>query len=69
LSRAASQSWIFGGEPIFVVDTHRDSERFIVRADEKLTAFVELESEIVLPDGFRQDLCEIYGVTVFCAHT
>jgi hypothetical protein len=23
----------------------------------------------VLPDGFRQDSCEIYGVTVFCAPT
>jgi hypothetical protein len=24
---------------------------------------------IVLPDGFRQDLCEIYSMTVFCAPT
>ena len=32
---------------IFVVDAHRDSEkRIVVRADEKLTAFVELESAI-----------------------
>jgi len=23
----------------------------------------------VLSDGFRQDSCEIDGVTVFCAHT
>jgi len=30
---------------IFVADAHRDdNQRFIVRADEKLTAFVELES-------------------------
>jgi len=30
---------------IFVADAHRDDGlRFIVRADEKLTAFVELES-------------------------
>ncbi|SRR6266498_882358 len=36
-----------GGRTIFVADAHRDdSQRFIVRADEKLTAFVELESEI-----------------------
>ena len=30
---------------IFVADAHRgDGKRFVVRADEKLTAFVELES-------------------------
>jgi hypothetical protein len=33
----------------FVVDTIRDDgKRFVVRADEKLTAFVELESVIRL---------------------
>jgi len=32
---------------IWIVDAHRDNgERFVVRADEKLTAFVELESAI-----------------------
>jgi len=32
---------------IFVADTHRsDGKRFVVRADELLTAFVELESAI-----------------------
>jgi hypothetical protein len=32
---------------IFVADAHRDDgKRFVVRADEKLTAFVELESAI-----------------------
>jgi len=34
------------GRTIFVVDAHRDGQRFIVRADEKLTVFVELESAI-----------------------
>jgi len=35
------------GRTIFVADAHRgDGKRFIVRADEKLTAFVELESMI-----------------------
>jgi hypothetical protein len=35
------------GRTIFVADAHRDDgKRFIVRADEKLTAFLELESEI-----------------------
>ena len=33
------------GRTIFVADAHHDDgQRFIVRADEKLTAFVELES-------------------------
>ena len=35
------------GRDIFVVDAHRDNgERFVVHADEKLTAFLELESVI-----------------------
>jgi hypothetical protein len=31
---------------IWIVDAHRDGKRFIVHADEKLTAFLELESTI-----------------------
>jgi hypothetical protein len=32
------------GRTIWIVDAHRDSgKRFVARADEKLTAFVELE--------------------------
>jgi hypothetical protein len=35
------------GESIFVADAHRwDGERCVVRTDEKLTAFVELESAV-----------------------
>lgn len=35
------------GRTIFIVDAHRDDgNRFVVRADEKLTAFLELESTI-----------------------
>jgi hypothetical protein len=35
------------GRTIFVADAHRDDEKpFVVRADEKLTAFRELESAI-----------------------
>jgi hypothetical protein len=35
------------GRTIFVADAHRDDgKRFIVRADDKLTAFLELESAI-----------------------
>jgi hypothetical protein len=33
------------GRTIFIADAYRnDGKRFVVRADEKLTAFVELES-------------------------
>jgi hypothetical protein len=31
------------GRTIWIVDAHRDGKRFIVTADEKLTAFLELE--------------------------
>ena len=35
------------GRTFWIADAHRDDgKRFIVRADEKLTAFVELESAI-----------------------
>ena len=34
------------GRAIFVVDAHRNGQRFVVRADEKLTAFMELESAV-----------------------
>ena len=31
---------------IWIVDAHRDGKRFVVRAEEVLTAFLELEREI-----------------------
>ena len=34
------------GRTIWIVDAHGYGKRFVVRADEKLTAFVELESAI-----------------------
>jgi len=35
------------GRTIFISDAHRDDgKRFVVRADEKLTAFLELEAGI-----------------------
>jgi len=43
---AASRPWIAKGRTIWIVDAHRDGKRFIVRADELLTAFVELERAI-----------------------
>ena len=34
------------GRTIWIVDAHDDGKRFIVRADEMLTAFVELQRAI-----------------------
>ena len=34
------------GRTIWIVDAQRDGKRFIVRADEKLTAFVQLQRAI-----------------------
>jgi hypothetical protein len=34
------------GRTIWIVDAHRNGKRFIVRAGEKLTAFLELESQL-----------------------
>jgi hypothetical protein len=49
------------GRTIFITDAHRrDGQRFIVRADEKLTAFVELEAAIfsaLNDEGRGQDSC------------
>jgi hypothetical protein len=45
-----SLGWVsavdFEGRTIWIVDAHGYRNRFIVRADEKLTAFVELERAI-----------------------
>jgi hypothetical protein len=44
---AVSRRFILTGERSGLADAHRDSgKRFIIRADEKLTAFVELERAI-----------------------
>ena len=34
------------GRTIWIVDAHRDGKRLIVRTDEKLTAFLEMEAAI-----------------------
>jgi hypothetical protein len=54
--RLSKAGWSWGcvstinssGKTIFVADAHRDDgKRFIVRADEILTAFVELERQVL----------------------
>jgi len=45
-----SWGWVsavdYNGRTIRIVDTHRDGKRFVVRADEKLTAFLEVEFSV-----------------------
>jgi hypothetical protein len=42
------------GRTIWIADAHRgDGKRFVVRADEKLTAFLELESVTPACGGFH----------------
>jgi hypothetical protein len=42
------------GRTIWIVDAHRgDGKRFVVRADELLTVFVELELAIRAPEGSK----------------
>jgi hypothetical protein len=42
------------GRTIWIVDAHRDDgKRFVVRADEMLTAFLELESAIRRRNGIK----------------
>jgi hypothetical protein len=36
------------GRTIWIADAHGDGNRFIVRADEKLTAFLELERAVCI---------------------
>jgi hypothetical protein len=54
--RLSAAGWSWGwvstinsnGQTIFVVDAHRDDgKRFVVHAEEKLTAFLELESKLI----------------------
>jgi hypothetical protein len=46
------------GRTIWIADAHRDDgKRFVVRADEKLTAFLEWESAIRAPDEFSLTSC------------
>jgi hypothetical protein len=41
----------FEGQPIWIADAHRDEgKRFVVRADEKLTTFMELELDLACCD-------------------
>jgi hypothetical protein len=43
-----SQRLILKGRTIWIADAHRDDgKRFVMQADEKLSAFVELERQVL----------------------
>jgi hypothetical protein len=51
------------GRAIFVADAHRgDGKHFVVRADEKLTAFVELKRQVLTVtfylESIHDDSCQ-----------
>ena len=55
------QSHDSNGGTIWIADAHRDDgKRFVVRADEKLTAFVELESAIRLAANWLDNLTRFF---------
>jgi hypothetical protein len=50
--RGSSLGWVSAidsnGRTIWIADADRHRKRFVVRADEKLTAFLELESQLAV---------------------
>jgi hypothetical protein len=57
------------GRTIWIADAHRDGKRYVVRADEKLTAFLELEAVISAAQAaFRNTATKFrvrsFGVTI-----
>jgi hypothetical protein len=66
LSKAGwSLGWVSAldlqGRTIWIVDAHGYGKRFVVRADEKLSAFVELERQVLTVsfylESIRADSC------------
>ena len=50
------------GRTIWIADAHRDDgKRFVVRADEKLTAFLELESAVRAGGDYARQAGEIFS--------
>jgi hypothetical protein len=44
---------------IWIADAHRNGKRFVVRADEKLTAFLELQLAIRVSDTIHVDIADL----------
>jgi hypothetical protein len=48
------------GRTIWIVDAHRgDGKRFIVRADEKLSAFVELQRQVLTVTFYLESIHDL----------
>jgi hypothetical protein len=62
LSKAGwSLGWVSAvdskGRTIWIADAHRDNgKRFVVRAEEKLSAFVELERQVLTVTFYRESI-------------
>ena len=55
------------GRTIWIADAHRDDgKRFVVRTDEKLTAFLELESAIRAVSSQNPNESSLLGPAVRC---
>jgi len=53
------------GRAIWIADAHRgDGKRVVVRADEKLTAFVDLEAAIRAYGSLKSPLCSCFSITL-----
>ena len=57
------------GRTVWIVDAHREGKRFVVHADEKLTAFVELESAICACGELSRQAGEISPKLPECENT
>ncbi len=58
------------GRTIWIADAHRgDGQRFVVRADERLTAFVEFESAICACGEWHRQAGEIFRKLPGCKST
>jgi hypothetical protein len=44
------------GRTIWIADAHRNGKRFVVRADDKLSAFVELERQVLTLTFYRESI-------------
>src|SRR6267378_2624084 len=63
--RLHAQGWSYGIAEhftkhgfLFCVDAHRDGKRFIVKADDLLTAFLSLERDAIAPKGANGNVAD-----------
>src|SRR5213080_1881974 len=66
-ARLHAEAWSYGIAEhltrhglLFCVDAHRDGKRFIVKADDLLTAFLSLERDAIAPKGANGNATRYY---------